>query len=92
MKVKQEDAETATLGRTFIRDADQANAFSKLSRYKTAIERSLYNALYTSFSVSKPPATPRFHYRSVCLHPPCEILATASAKTLTPSQEAGILG
>jgi hypothetical protein len=45
MKAKQ-DAETATLGRTFIRDADQANAFSKLSRYETAIERSLYKALH----------------------------------------------
>ena len=39
-------AETATLGRTFIRDADGANAFSKLSRYETAIERSLYKALH----------------------------------------------
>ena len=45
MKTKQ-DAETATLGRTFIRDADGANAFSKLSRYETAIERSLYRALH----------------------------------------------
>jgi hypothetical protein len=34
------------LGRTFIRDADGANAFSKLSRYETAIERSLYKALH----------------------------------------------
>jgi hypothetical protein len=32
LNVKQE-AETATLGRTFIRDANAANAFSKLSRY-----------------------------------------------------------
>ena len=31
MKSKQ-DADTATLGRTFIQDADQVNAFSKLSR------------------------------------------------------------
>ena len=45
MKAKQ-DAETATLGRTFIRDADQANAFSKLSRYETTIERSIYKALH----------------------------------------------
>jgi hypothetical protein len=45
MKAKQ-DARTATLGRTFIRDADGANAFSKLSRYETAIERSLYRALH----------------------------------------------
>jgi hypothetical protein len=40
------DSETATLGRTFIRDADDANAFSKLSRYETTIERSLYKALH----------------------------------------------
>ena len=40
------DAETATLGRTFIRDANEANAFSKLSRYETTIERSLYRALH----------------------------------------------
>jgi hypothetical protein len=45
MEAKQ-DAETATLGRTFIRDAGKANAFSNLSRYETAIERSLYKALY----------------------------------------------
>jgi hypothetical protein len=45
MKAKR-DAQTATLGRTFIRDAEGANAFSKLSRYETAIERSLYRALH----------------------------------------------
>ena len=45
MKSKQ-DAETATLGRTFMRDADQANAFSKLSRYETAIWQSLLKALH----------------------------------------------
>jgi len=45
MKAKQ-DAETTTLGRTFIRDADKTNAFSKLSRYETGIERSLYRALH----------------------------------------------
>jgi hypothetical protein len=45
MKAKQ-DAETSTLGRSFIRDADKANAFSKLSRYETTIERSLYKALH----------------------------------------------
>ena len=28
------DAETATLGQTFVRDANKANAFSKLSRYE----------------------------------------------------------
>jgi hypothetical protein len=45
MEAKQ-GAETATLGRTFIRDADKGNAFSKLSRYETGIERSLYRALH----------------------------------------------
>ena len=45
MRSKQE-AETATLGRTFARDATGANAFSKLSRYETTIERGLYKALH----------------------------------------------
>jgi hypothetical protein len=45
MEAKQE-AETATLGQTFVRDASKANAFSKLSRYETTIERSLYKALH----------------------------------------------
>jgi hypothetical protein len=45
MKAKQEE-ETAMLGGAFIRDADKANAFSKLSRYETSIERSLYKALH----------------------------------------------
>jgi len=40
------DGETATLGRTFIRDSNEANAFSKLSRYEATIERSLYRALH----------------------------------------------
>ena len=34
------------LGLSFVRDANQANAFSKLSRYETTIERSLYKALH----------------------------------------------
>ena len=42
----EQEAETAALGRTFARDADRANAFSKLSRYETAIERQLYKALH----------------------------------------------
>jgi hypothetical protein len=42
----EQEEETATLGRTFARDADRANAFSKLSRYETAIERTLYRALH----------------------------------------------
>jgi hypothetical protein len=45
MRVKQ-DAETATLGRTFIHDANDANAFSKLSRYEATIECSLYKAMH----------------------------------------------
>ena len=45
MDAKRE-AGTATLGQTFIRDADGANAFSKLSRYETTIERGLYKALH----------------------------------------------
>ncbi len=40
------DSETGTLGQSFIQDADGANAFSKLSRYEAAIERSLYKALH----------------------------------------------
>jgi fumarate hydratase class II len=44
-KSRKED-ETVSLGRTFIRDADKANAFSKLSRYEAGIERSLYRALH----------------------------------------------
>jgi hypothetical protein len=34
------------LGMAFIRDANGANAFSKLSRYETTIERGLYKALH----------------------------------------------
>ena len=45
MKTKL-DTETATLGQTFIRDANEANAFSKLSRYEAGIERGLYKALH----------------------------------------------
>jgi hypothetical protein len=45
MKAEQ-DTETATPGRTFIRDADKANALSKLSRYQAALERSPYKALH----------------------------------------------
>jgi len=39
------DAGTASPGQTFVRDASKANAFLKLSRYETTIERSLYKAL-----------------------------------------------
>jgi hypothetical protein len=40
------ETDTATLGMSFIRDANGANAFSKLSRYETTIERSIYKALH----------------------------------------------
>ena len=40
------NGELATLGQTFIRDANKANAFSKLSRYETTLERSLYKTLH----------------------------------------------
>ena len=40
------ETDTATLGMSFIRDANGSNAFSKLSRYETAIWRSLYKALH----------------------------------------------
>ena len=43
---EMQDSETATLGQTFIRDSTKANAFSKLSRYETMIERSLFKALH----------------------------------------------
>ena len=45
MRVKR-NAEATTLGRTFARDADKTNAFSKLSRYETTIERGVYKALH----------------------------------------------
>jgi hypothetical protein len=41
-----QEAETVTLGRTFVRDAEKANAFSKLSRYETAINRQLDRAMH----------------------------------------------
>jgi hypothetical protein len=40
------DSDASMLGLSFIRDGNGANAFSKLSRYETAIERSLYKALH----------------------------------------------
>ena len=38
--------DTSALGLAFIRDGNSANAFSKLSRYETTIERGLYRALH----------------------------------------------
>jgi hypothetical protein len=40
------DSDASTLGLSFIRDGNGANAFSKLSRYETTMERGLYNALH----------------------------------------------
>lgn len=42
----RQETDIATLGRAFAEDARGANAFSKLSRYETAIERSLFRALH----------------------------------------------
>jgi hypothetical protein len=40
------DQGASALGLAFIRDGNGANAFSKLSRYETTIERGLYKALH----------------------------------------------
>ena len=45
IQAKQE-ADLPTLGLSYIRDASGPDAFSKLSRYEAAIERSLYKALH----------------------------------------------
>ena len=45
MEAKQTTG-SAALGRVFVRDSEKANTFSKLSRYESAIERSLYKALH----------------------------------------------
>ena len=44
-KPRKED-ETVSLGRTYIRDASEANAFPKLSGYEAALKHSLYKALH----------------------------------------------
>jgi hypothetical protein len=41
-----QEANTTTLGNAFVTDANQSNAFSKLSRYETTIERSLFKSLH----------------------------------------------
>lgn len=43
---ERQDAETATVSWAFIRDADKANTFSKLSRYETTMVRNLYRDLH----------------------------------------------
>jgi hypothetical protein len=40
------DSDASTLGLAFIRDGNGANAFSKLSRYETTMERGFYKALH----------------------------------------------
>jgi hypothetical protein len=40
------DQDASSLGLAFIRDGNGANAFSKLSRYETTMERGLYKALH----------------------------------------------
>lgn len=45
-KEREQEDENFTLGRPFARDANRADAFSKLSRYKTAIELLLYRAVH----------------------------------------------
>jgi hypothetical protein len=41
-----QEANTTMLGHAFVTDANESNAFSKLSRYETAIERSLFKSLH----------------------------------------------
>lgn len=43
---KRRDKPETTLGRGFAEEVAQGDAFSKLSRYETALERSLYRALH----------------------------------------------
>jgi hypothetical protein len=40
------EATATTLGHSFVRNTDRVNAFSKQSRYETAVERSLRGALH----------------------------------------------
>jgi len=41
-----EHAGSTEWGAAFVRDADRGNAFSKLSRYETTIERSVFGSLH----------------------------------------------
>lgn len=50
---------TPGLGKTFIRDSNNANSFTKLSRYETAIERGLYRALHRTGAREGRPRRPR---------------------------------
>jgi hypothetical protein len=42
----EQNSEIVTLGMAFVRDAEKGNAFSKLSRYETALVGQLYKALH----------------------------------------------
>jgi hypothetical protein len=42
----EQESDTATLGEAFVRDSREENALSKLMRYETSIEHSLYKALH----------------------------------------------
>ena len=44
--LRHTDGQQLDLGLAFIRDGNGADAFSKLSRYESAIERSMYRALH----------------------------------------------
>ncbi len=41
-----QETKTGIIGSTFVEDASGGNAFTKLSRYETAVERSLFRALH----------------------------------------------
>ena len=42
----ERESENSTYGEAFVRDSRRENAFSKLSRYETSMERSLFRALH----------------------------------------------
>jgi hypothetical protein len=42
----EQESEIVTLGRAFVRDASKNNAFFKLSRHETSLERQFYKALH----------------------------------------------
>ena len=46
MEALKHESDPGVLGEAFTQDATEADAFSKLSRYETALERSLYRALH----------------------------------------------
>ena len=46
MEAFKKESDAGVLGEAFTQDANEADAFSKLSRYEAAVERSLYRALH----------------------------------------------